>query len=98
MIGSFWKEHWFDMLVGTICLVMAIVFMFVEDAGFAALAYSIASFIWFAGAYIGYNRDCIKALAKRVADLEASALTDIEEESPNYYMVKRRLGPDKEEK
>ena len=71
MIGSFWKEHWFDMLVGTSCLVMAIVFMFVEDAGFAVLAYSISSVIWFGGAYIGYNRDCIKALAKRVADLEA---------------------------
>lgn len=70
MIGSFWKEHWFDMLVGTICLVMAIVFMFVEDAGFAVLTYSLGSVIWFSGAYISYNRKCIKALAQRVADLE----------------------------
>ena len=71
MIGSFLKEHWFDMLVGTICLVMAIAFMFVEDAGFAVLAYSLGSVIWFSGAYINYNRECIKALAQRVADLEA---------------------------
>lgn len=71
MIESFWKEHWFDMLVGTVCAVMAIVFMFVEDADFAVLAYALSSVIWFGGAYIGYNRDCIKALAKRVADLEA---------------------------
>ena len=70
MIESFWKEHWFDMLVGTICLVMTIVFIFVEDAGFAVLAYALSSVIWFSGAYIGYNRDCIKALAKRVAELE----------------------------
>ena len=97
MIESFWKKHWFEMLVGISGTIMAIVFMFVEDADFAVLAYSILSVIWFGSAYIGYNRDCIKALAKRVADLEASAITDIEEESPNYYMVKRRLGPDKEE-
>ena len=98
MIGSFWKKYWFGMLVGISCTIMAIVFMFVEDADFAVLGFSVVSAIWFGGAYIGYNRDCIKALAKRVADLEANAITDIEEESPNYYMVKRRLGTDKEEK
>ena len=78
MIKSFWKDHWFDMLVGTICLIMAIVFMFVEDADFAVLAYSIASVIWFGGAYISYNRECIKALAERVAYLE-KALAEKEE-------------------
>ena len=71
MIGSFWKKYWFEMLAGTICLVMAIVFMFVEDADFAVLSYSLGSVIWFSGAYINYNRECIKALAQRVADLEA---------------------------
>lgn len=71
MIESFWKKYWFDMIIGIICIGMAIVFMFVEDAGFAVLAYALSSVIWFSGAYIGYNRDCIKALAKRVADLEA---------------------------
>lgn len=71
MIESFWKKYWFDMLIGIICAIMAIVFMFVEDAGFAVLAYALSSVIWFGGAYIGYNRDQINALAKRVADLEA---------------------------
>lgn len=71
MIESFWKKYWFDMSIGIIGAVMAIVFMFVEDAGFAVLAYALSSVIWFSGAYIGYNRDCIKALAKRIADLEA---------------------------
>lgn len=70
MIKSFWKDHWFDMLVGIICLITAIVFMFVEDAGFAVLAYALSSVIWFGGAYISYNRECVKALAERVADLE----------------------------
>ncbi len=71
MIRSFWKDHWFDMLMGTFCLVMSIVCMFLEDADFGFVTYVIGSVIWFSGAYIGYNRDCIKALAKRVADLEA---------------------------
>ena len=71
MIESFWKKYWFDMGIGLICAIMAIVFMFVEDADFAVLAYFLSSAIWFGGAYIGYNRDRINALAKRVADLEA---------------------------
>jgi uncharacterized membrane protein HdeD (DUF308 family) len=71
MIESFWKKYWFEMLVGTICAIIAIVFMFVEDASFAVLAYALSSVIWFSGAYIGYNRYRIDALAKRVADLEA---------------------------
>jgi uncharacterized membrane protein HdeD (DUF308 family) len=71
MIESFWKKYWCDMLLGSICLVTAIVFMFVEDTGFPALAYALGSVIWFSGAHIGYNRDRINALAKRVADLEA---------------------------
>lgn len=70
MIESFWKKYWFDMCVGIICAIMAIVFMF-EDVDFAVLAYALSSVIWFSGAYIGYNRDQIEALAKRVADLEA---------------------------
>jgi hypothetical protein len=71
MIESFWKKYWFDMSIGIICVIMAIVFMFVEDANFAVLAYALSSVIWFGDAYIGYNRDRINALAKRVADLEA---------------------------
>lgn len=76
MIESFWKKYWFDMIIGIICAITAIVFMFVEDADFAVLAYALSSVIWFGGAYIGYNRDRINALAKRVADLEAELYKD----------------------
>ena len=76
MIESFWKKYWFDMGIGIICVIMAIVFMFVEDANFTVLAYALSSVIWFGGAYIGYNRDRINALAKRVADLEAELYKD----------------------
>ena len=34
---------------------------------------------------------------KRIDILENRAITDIEEESPKYYVVKRKLGPDKED-
>ena len=70
MIQSFWKSYWFDMLVGLVCFAISIAMMFVPDAEFAVISYCIAGFVWFAGARIGYNRDCIKALAQRVADLE----------------------------
>ena len=71
MIGSFWKEHWFDMLMGLFCIVMSIICMFKEDADFGVITYAVGSITWFGGAYISYNRECIKALAQRVADLEA---------------------------
>lgn len=77
MIESFWKKYWFDMLVGIVCLIIAIVMMFVQpDAPIASTSYLLASFIWVSGAHIGYNRDRINALAKRVADLEAELYKD----------------------
>ena len=45
MIRSFWKDHWFDMLMGTFCLVMSIVYMFLEDADFGFVTYVIGSVI-----------------------------------------------------
>jgi uncharacterized membrane protein HdeD (DUF308 family) len=71
MIESFWKKYWFDMLVGLICFAVSIAMMFVPDAEIAVITYCIAGLVWVAGARIGYNRDRINALAKRVADLEA---------------------------
>ena len=72
MIGSFWKKYWFDMSIGIVSLIMAIVMMFVKpDMPVVSTSWALASFIWISGAHIGYNRDRINALAKRVADLEA---------------------------
>jgi hypothetical protein len=76
MIESFWKKYWFDMLVGLICFAVSIAMMFVPGAESAVISYCIAGFVWVAGARIGYNRDCIKALAQRVADLEAELYKD----------------------
>ena len=71
MIGSFWKEQWFDMLVGIICFVVAIVLMFVPECEIGVITYTIAGVVWVVGARVSYAYKRIKALAKRVADLEA---------------------------
>jgi hypothetical protein len=71
MLTSFWKKYWFDMLVGIVSFIMAVVMMFVSpELPVASTSWALASFIWISGAHIGYNRDRINELAKRVADLE----------------------------
>lgn len=71
MIGSFWKEHWFDMLVGITCFVVAIVLMFVPECEIGVITYTLAGSIWVISARASYTNKRIEALAKRVADLEA---------------------------
>ena len=71
MIGSFWKEQWFDLLVGISCLVVAVVLMFVPDCEIGVITYILAGSIWIIGARASYTNKRIEALAKRVADLEA---------------------------
>ena len=71
MLTSFWKNYWFDMLIGIVSLIMAIVMMFVSpELPIASTSWALASFIWISGAHIGYNRDRINALTRRVAELE----------------------------
>ena len=71
MIESFWKEQWFDMLVGIVCFVVAIVLMFVPGCEIGVITYTIAGVVWVVGARVSYVYKRIEALAKRVADLEA---------------------------
>ena len=51
--------------------------------------------VWLLGAVINYNALKVEQLERRIDILENRAITDIEEESPKYYVVKRKLGPDK---
>jgi hypothetical protein len=53
---------------------------------------------WVCSAIMEHNSDCIRALEKRVIQLEDRCITDIDEVEPNYFVAKRRCGPDKEEK
>jgi hypothetical protein len=53
--------------------------------------YFLTDYLW------GKQTTKIAELEKKVKNLENCAITNIEEESPNHFIVKRRLGPDKEE-
>jgi hypothetical protein len=53
---------------------------------------------WVYSAVTEHNSNCIQALEKRVIQLEDRCITDIDEVEPNYFVAKRRCGPDKEEK
>ena len=82
MLTSFWKKYWFDMLIGIVSFIMAIVMMFVApDMPVASTSWALASFIWISGAHIGYNRDRINALTSRVAELEKELYKEEQESS-----------------
>jgi hypothetical protein len=44
---------------------------------------------------VDHNSDCIKKLNDRIEELEARAITDIDDAS-DHYICRRRLGPDKD--
>ena len=95
MIESFWKKCWFEIIISIIFFVAAIVLVCFGQI-LSGVIYLVSGLSWYFCALTSYHTEQIKALAYRVAELEAEAITDIDEESPGYYMVKRRLGPDKE--
>jgi hypothetical protein len=63
---------------------------------FSAVCNIITGMFWVVSAIIEHNSDCIRALEKRVIQLEDRCITDIDEVEPNHFVAKRRLGPDKE--
>lgn len=61
------------------------------------LLFSSIALYFFADYLCSKQAAKITELEKKVKNLENCAITDIEKESPNHYVVKRRLGSDKEE-
>ena len=108
---SFWKTQWLNILVGAIMLVAAFVSLFQvvttdpvaaatnETLGHIIIAalFFTCSIVWLLNAVISYNALRVEQLQKRIEILETCAVTDIIEESPRHYVVKRRLGQDKED-
>ena len=106
---SFWKTQWLNILVGAIMIVAAFVNLFqiviVDPASTATneivghfiitVLFFMCSVVWLINAVVNYNALKVEQLQKRIEILETYAVTDIIEESPKYYVVKRRLGPDK---
>lgn len=107
---SFWKTQWWNIVVAAIMLVAAFVNLYqiaftvptaiatneiVNHAIMATIFFTCMT-IWLLTAVINYNALKAEQLERRIDILENRAITDIEEESPKYYVVKRKLGPDKE--
>jgi hypothetical protein len=94
---SFFKTQGLRILVSLLSLVLAIIYLVAGD-GFNGIYWLLSSVVWMSLANTGYNEECIKVLLKRIEQLENRAITDIDEISRNNFMVRRRLGPDKEDK
>ena len=66
---SYWKTQWFRFLLGSINFSLAIYYL-VQDNEFMYLSCMISSILWFITTMIMYNSDRIRALEKRVKELE----------------------------
>ena len=110
-LPKFWKTQLFRLLMALVFFVVAIVMLArpvdmetVEGSKqtvvdmFSALCNIITGMFWVVSAITEHNSDCIRALEKRVIQLEDRCITDIEEVEPNHFVAKRYCGPDKEEK
>ena len=110
-LPKFWKTQWFRLLFALAFFVMAIVMLArpadtetVEGLAnttadmFSAVCNIITGMFWICSAIMEHNSDCIRALEKRVIQLEDRCITDIDEVEPNHFVAKRYCGPDKEEK
>ncbi len=94
---SFFKTQGHRILVSLLSLVLAIIYLVAGNA-INGIYWLLSSAVWMSLANTGYNEECIKVLLKRIEHLENRAITDIDEISRNNFMVRRRLGPDKEDK
>jgi hypothetical protein len=102
---SFWKTQWFSMTVAFIAIATGFVYLIRAaslvdpevELFFLSLFWFLISEVWVITALVDYNNLRIKNIQDRIERLENCAITDIVEESPNHYVVKRRLGPDMED-
>ena len=110
-LPKFWKTQWFRLMFALAFFVLALVILArpadtetVEGLAnttadmFSAVCNIITGMFWICSAIMEHNSDCIRALEKRVIQLEDRCITDIDEVEPNHFVAKRYCGPDKEEK
>lgn len=102
---SFWKTQWFSILVACIAIVAGFVYL-IEATSipnpdvrlfYLSLVWFLIAVVWVSTALVDYNNLRIKNLQDRIERLEECAITEIEEVSKNHFIVRRRLGPDKED-
>ena len=107
---SYIKTQWWRVLISFFCLLVAIhyvaqsapdestlevVKLTLQDK-ISTVAWLVLGLIWAVMSFIYWHEDCIRALEKRILMLEDRAITDIDKIDSNNYMVRRRLGPDKD--
>ena len=109
---SYIKTQWFRLLIGLACFTYALVIIFTSDNVVmtdslenmyigvkeftGCLGWTLTGITWLVMSFIEYNSDRIEQLEKRISNLEQRAVTDIDKISDNNFMVRRRLGPDKD--
>lgn len=94
---KFLKSQWPNIIFGIAALALAIVNLAQGD-NLMAVAWTLSCVVWFIMANINYNEERITRLESEVEQLKNRAITDIEEKSTNHFIVRRKLGPDKEVK
>lgn len=81
---SYFKTQWFRLLVGCICLGLAIFFLFqpaVDEstleglsvsmhAGWNAFTWFFSSMLWFVMSFTSYNSECLKKMDERLRAFE----------------------------
>ena len=93
---SYWKTQWLRFATGCLFMLQALYHMFTVHK-VAFIAWAVSSLIYFISADLCWHKDCLKAMEKRIEALETRAITDIDKtERTNHFVVRRRLGPDKD--
>jgi hypothetical protein len=107
-LPKFWKTQWFRLLFALAFFALALIILarpadmetieglrqVIGDL-FSALCNIITGMFWVVSAVTEHNSECIRALEKRVIQLEDQCITDVDEVEPNHFVAKRRCGPDK---
>ena len=109
---SYIKTQWFRLLVSLACFTYALVIIFTSENAVmtdslenmyigiketvSCLSWIMNGLLWLVMSFIEYNSDRIEQLEKRIERLEQRSITDIDKISDNNFMVRRRLGPDKD--
>ena len=109
---SYIKTQWFRLLVSLASFTYALVIIFTSENAVmtdslenmyigikdltGCLSWTLTGVVWLVMSFIEYNSDRIEQLEKRIDILEQRAVTDIDKISDNNFMVRRRLGPDKD--
>ena len=108
---SYFKTQWWRLVLAALCFIPIIITCCTSTATtetvegltevtsevFSCFGWFLASCVWCIMSIVDHNSDCIKKLNERIELLEHRAITDIDKVSDNNYIVRRRLGADKDE-